>query len=59
MNKASQKIIKSLIECLRNKDKSHHAPNFKGNETDTKQKYSEVRELIFKKINTFKQQGEN
>ena len=32
MNKASQKIIKSLIECLRNKDKSHHAPNFKGNE---------------------------
>ena len=32
--------------------------NFKGNETDTKQKYSEVRELIFKKIETFKNQGE-
>ena len=33
--------------------------NFKGNEIDTKQKYSEVRELIFKKIQTFKKQGEN
>ena len=32
--------------------------NFKGNETDTKQKYSEVRELIFKKIETFENQGE-
>ena len=32
--------------------------NFKGNETDTKQKYSEVRELILKKIETFKNQGE-
>ena len=32
--------------------------NFKGNEIDIKRKYAEVRELIFKKINTFKQQGE-
>ena len=32
MKKVSQKIIKSLIECLKNKDKSHHAPNFRGNE---------------------------
>ena len=30
--------------------------NFKGNEIDTKQKYSEVRELILKKIKIFKQQ---
>ena len=28
--------------------------NFKGNQIDTKQKYSKVRELIFKKIKTFK-----
>ncbi len=33
--------------------------NFKGNEADTEQKYSEVRELIFKKIQIFKKQGEN
>ena len=32
--------------------------NFKGNEIDTKQKYSEVRELILKKIKIFKQQEE-
>jgi len=31
--------------------------NFKGNEIDTKRKYSKVRELIFKKINKFKQEG--
>ena len=30
--------------------------NFKGNKIDTKQKYSEVRELILKKIKIFKQQ---
>ena len=30
--------------------------NFKGNNTHTKQKYSEVRELILKKIKIFKQQ---
>ena len=30
--------------------------NFKGNELDTKQKYSEVRELILKKIKTFKKE---
>ena len=30
--------------------------NFKGNEIDTKQKYSEVRKLILKKIKIFKQQ---
>ena len=29
--------------------------NFKGNEIDIKRKYAEVRELIFKKINSFKQ----
>ena len=33
--------------------------NFKGNETDTKQKYAEVRESILKKIKTFKNQIEN
>ena len=32
--------------------------NFKGNDIDTMQKYSEVRELILKKIKTFKNQGE-
>ena len=30
--------------------------NFKGNELDTKQKYSEVRELILKKIKLFKKE---
>ena len=30
--------------------------NFKGNDIDTMQKYSEVRELILKKIKTFKNQ---
>jgi len=33
--------------------------NFKGNEIDTKRKYSEVRKLILKKIKIFKDQGEN
>ena len=31
--------------------------NFKGNDIDTMQKYSEVRELILKKIKIFKEQG--
>ena len=30
--------------------------NFKGNESDTKQKYSEVRELILDKIKIFKRE---
>jgi len=33
--------------------------NFKGNDIDTMQKYSEVRELILKKIKTFKNQEGN
>ena len=33
--------------------------NFKGNDIDTMQKYSEVRELILKKIKIFKEQGVN
>ena len=32
MKNNPNKIVKLFIQCLKNKDKSHHSPNFKGNE---------------------------